>query len=132
MGLFQFSLLGWILFGTQSFQLLLRCLRILTRGMFLFDLVSSEKTPLPAIAHDSMSVKQVEDPVMLKILEQYQKSDKQFFVAIDNGESYTDENMIPSVISETIRIKLSPGHELFGRAWNEEKIETEAVEKAED
>ena len=55
-------------------------------------------TPLPAVIHDSMSVKQVEDPVMLKILELYQQSDKQFFVAIDKGESYSDDRKIPDVI----------------------------------
>lgn len=90
-----------------------------TRGMFLFDLVTAEKTLLPAVVQDSMSVKQVEDPVMLKILELYRQSDKQFFVAVDKGESYTDENRIPDVIKETTRLRLSPGHELFGRAWNE-------------
>lgn len=90
-----------------------------TRGMFLFDLVTTEKTLLPAVVQDSMSVKQVEDPVMLKILELYRQSDKQFFVAVDKGESYTDENKIPDVIKETTRLRLFPGHELFGRAWNE-------------
>lgn len=90
-----------------------------TRGMFLFDLVAAEKTLLPAVVQDSMSVKQVEDPVMLKILELYRQSDKQFFVAIDKGESYTDENKIPEIIKGTTRLKLLPGHELFGRAWNE-------------
>lgn len=98
-----------------------------TRGMFLFDLVTAEKTLLPAVVQDSMSVKQVEDPVMLKILELYRKSDKQFFVSIDKGESYTDENKIPDVIKETVRLKLSPGHELFGRAWNEVTPEVKAL-----
>ena len=103
-----------------------------TRGMFLFDIVSAEKTSLPAVIHDSMSIKQVEDPVMLKILEQYRKSDKQFFVAIDKGESYTDERKIPSVIKDTIRLRLSPGHELFGRPWNEVKPEKEEEHKSEE
>ena len=98
-----------------------------TRGMFLFDLVTSEKTLLPAVVQDSMSVKQVEDPVMLKILELYRQSDKQFFVAVDKGESYTDDNKIPDVIKETTRLKLSPGHELFGRAWNEVTPDVKAL-----
>ena len=57
--------------------------------------------------------------VMLNILELYRVSEKQFFVAIDKGESYTDEKMIPDVIREMIRLRLSLGHELFGKAWNE-------------
>lgn len=98
-----------------------------TRGMFLFDLVTAENTLLPAVVQDSMSVKQVEDPVMLRILELYRKSSKQFFVAIDKGESYTDENKIPEIIKETTRLKLLPGHELFGRAWNEVTPEVKAL-----
>ena len=98
-----------------------------TRGMFLFDLVTAENTPLPAVVQDSMSVKQVEDPVMLRILELYRRSSKQFFVAIDKGESYTDENKIPEIIKETTRLKLLPGHELFGRAWNEVTPEVKAL-----
>lgn len=98
-----------------------------TRGMFLFDLVTAENTLLPAVVQDSMSVKQVEDPVMLRILELYRRSSKQFFVAIDKGESYTDENKIPEIIKETTRLKLLPGHELFGRAWNEVTPEVKAL-----
>lgn len=63
-----------------------------------------------------MSVKRVENPVMLKILELYSDSDKQFFVVIDKSESYTDENKIFEVIKKTVKLSLSPGHELFGRA----------------
>lgn len=105
----------------------------LTRGLFLFDIVCTEQTLLPAVIHDSMSVKQVEDPVMLKILELYRDSKKQFFVAIDKGESYTDERKIPDVIKNAIRLWLSPGHELFGRPWNEikdgDKKKSEGQEK---
>ncbi|MBD5117565.1 MAG: DUF2326 domain-containing protein [Clostridiales bacterium] len=98
-----------------------------TRGMFLFDLVTAEKTLLPAVVQDSISVKQVEDPVMLRILELYRQSSKQFFVAVDKGESYTDENKIPEIIKETTRLNISSGHELFGRAWNEETPEIKAL-----
>ena len=106
--------------------------RITDKRHVPFDIVSAEKTSLPAVIHESMSIKQVEDPVMLKILEQYQRSDKQFFVAIDKGESYTDERKIPSVIKDTIRLRLSPGHELFGRPWNEVKPEKEEEQKTEE
>ena len=98
-----------------------------TRGMFLFDLVTAENTLLPAVVQDSMSVKQVEDPVMLRILELYRRSSKQFFFFFFKGESYTDENKIPEIIKETTRLKLLPGHELFGRAWNEVTPEVKAL-----
>ena len=104
----------------------------LTRGLFLFDIVCAEQTPLPAVIHDSNSVKQVEDAVMLKILDLYKHSDKQFFVAVDKGESYTDERKIPDIIKNAIRLRLLPGHELFGRPWNEVKPENTAEKKPEE
>lgn len=98
-----------------------------TRGMFLFDLVSLMKTKLPAVIHDSNSIKQVQDSVMLRILEQYEllPEGKQVFVAIDKGDTYDDSRVIPSVIDKAVVLRLSPGHELFGRAWNQPDAEKE-------
>lgn len=101
-----------------------------TRGMFLFDLVSLRKTKLPAVIHDSNSIKQVQDSVMLKILELYAKlpEGKQVFVAIDKGDTYDETGVIPPVIERAIRLRLSPGHELFGKAWNEPAQEKESTD----
>lgn len=101
----------------------------LTRGLFLFDIVCTEKTPLPAVIHDSFNIKQVEDPAILKLFELYAGSEKQFFIAVDKGESFTEDQIIPPVIAKATRISLSPGHELFGKAWNEVKKGEEKEDK---
>ena len=89
-----------------------------TRGMFLFDYVLLEQTYLPAFAHDTNTIKQVQDDVMVKLLELYATSGKQIFVAVDKAESFAD-GALPVVVESNAVLKLGPGHELFGRSWNE-------------
>ncbi|MBR2681793.1 MAG: DUF2326 domain-containing protein [Atopobiaceae bacterium] len=88
-----------------------------TRGMFLFDLVMLEQTPLPAIVHDTHDIKQVEDSTMLNLLELYAQSDKQVFVAVDKESSFAGHD-VPRVLEDNAVLRLSAGHELFGRSWN--------------
>ena len=64
-----------------------------------------------------------ETELMLKILELFRQSCKQFIVAVDKGKSYTDKSRIPEVIKETIILRLSLSHELFGRALNKVSLE---------
>lgn len=94
-----------------------------TRGMFLFDTVITEQTPLPIFIHDSCDVKQVEDNAMVRLFELYNSLDAQVFIATDKAETYTP-NGIPDILRKCTVLKLSAGHELFGRSWNE-KIESE-------
>ena len=90
-----------------------------TRGMLLFDLLMLQETALPAIIEDSMSLKQVEDAVILKIFDLFNSCKKQVFVTIDKGESYSqDHQSVPEIFTKTTVLELYPGHELFGRAWN--------------
>lgn len=88
-----------------------------TRGMFLFDLVMLEQTPLPAVAHDTHDIKQVEDSTMLNLLELYAQSDKQIFVAVDKESSFAGHD-VPRVLEDNAVLHLSAGHELFGKSWN--------------
>ncbi len=90
-----------------------------TRGMFLFDVVIAEQTPLPVFIHDSCDVKQVEDNVMVRLFELYNSLDVQVFIATDKAETYTSSG-IPDVLKDCTVLRLSAGHELFGRSWNEE------------
>ncbi|HIW80170.1 MAG TPA: DUF2326 domain-containing protein [Candidatus Acetatifactor stercoripullorum] len=91
-----------------------------TRGMLLFDLLSLENTNLPAVIEDSMSLKQVEDQVILNIFGLFNESKKQVFVTIDKGESYSEDQTIPEILKRTTVLELSAGHELYGRPWNKE------------
>lgn len=91
-----------------------------TRGMLLFDLLSLNMTNLPAVIEDSMSLKQIEDQVILNIFELFHKSKKQIFVSIDKGESYSEDKTIPAILKDTTVLELCAGHELYGRPWNKE------------
>lgn len=94
----------------------------LTRAMFLFDLAVLSQTNLPAIIHDSHLIKQVEDDSVVSLLEMYDRTEKQVFIAIDKGHSYSSEGM-PAVLEDSIVLRLDRDHELFGRAWNEKPEE---------
>ena len=87
----------------------------------MFDLLSLENTNLPAVIEDSMSLKQVEDQVILNIFELFNESKKQVFVTIDKGESYSVDQTIPEILEKTTVLELSAGHELYGRSWNKEE-----------
>lgn len=89
-----------------------------TRGMFLLDYVLLDKSALPAFAHDTNTIKQIQDDVMINLLELYSTSGKQIFVALDKAESYSD-GVLPRVVEENTVLRLGPGHELFGYSWNE-------------
>ena len=88
------------------------------RAMLLLDLVALQKTPLPAVAEDSVTLKQIEDNSLLNTLGLFDALDKQCFIAIDKAESYSDNHVTPGIIERTKVIELSEGHELYGRAWN--------------
>lgn len=94
----------------------------LTRSMFLLDFAVLEQTNLPAIIHDSHLIKQVEDDSVVSLLEMYDRTEKQVFVAIDKGHSYSSEGM-PAVLENSVVLRLDRHHELFGRAWNEKSEE---------
>ena len=55
--------------------------------MFLLDLSLLHLTALPAIAHDTVAIKQVQDDVVLRLLELYSRENKQIFLALDKAES---------------------------------------------
>ncbi len=92
------------------------------RGLIIFDLAVLNNTPLPAIVHDSIILKNIEDYALNKLMELYASSPKQVFIAFDRDETYGDK--MKQILNDTAVIKLSSGgHELFGKSWNE--IETE-------
>lgn len=96
-----------------------------TRALALFDLSLLKLTPLPTIALDTVSIKQVGDEPWLKILELYSEGSKQVFISFDKAESYS-KGRIPKVIENNVVLELSKGHELFGKSWATEKADTES------
>ena len=95
------------------------------KGLVVFDLSILALTPLPAIIHDSVALKQIADEPLEKIMKLYSNNKKQVFVAIDKKGSYTSDTQ--KIIEDKIVLHLSPnGNELFGRSWNEKQEEITA------
>ena len=87
------------------------------KGLILFDLAVLKLTALPAVAHDSFMLKQIEDIVLEKLFEMYSKTEKQVFIAMDKETSYTERTQ--EILNDSVVLRLSPdGNELFGRSWN--------------
>lgn len=92
----------------------------LFRGLIIFDLVMLNNTKLPAIVHDTIILKHIEDETLEKLIRLYNDSSKQVFIAFDRDTTYSENMQI--ILNKSKVIKLSPrGNELFGRAWNEVK-----------
>jgi len=87
------------------------------KGLILFDLAVLKLTALPAVAHDSFMLKQIEDIVLEKLFEMYSKTEKQVFIAMDKETSYTERAQ--EILNDSVVLRLSSdGNELFGRSWN--------------
>ena len=87
-----------------------------TRGMFLLDVALLEGTSLPAIAHDTNAIKQVEDDTMVSLLKVYARQRKQVFLAIDKTAALTNDGE-PQILSDATVLRLDENHELFGFSW---------------
>lgn len=97
------------------------------KGLIIFDLALLWESVLPAIAHDSVLLLQIEKEAVEKILELYAKTaelGKQVFIAFD--KEATPRGM--EILQNAKRLHLSRGgNELFGRSWNRrEKEEAKA------
>ncbi len=87
------------------------------KSMVIFDLAVLRLTPLPILIHDSVLLKQIEDFAVERILEIYQESKKQIFIAFDKIEAYTQKSQ--TILRESKVLELGPnGKELYGVSWN--------------
>ena len=92
------------------------------KGLILFDLAMLKLTALPAVAHDSFMLKQIEDTVLEKLFEMYSKTEKQVFIAMDKEASYTERAQ--EILTDSVVLRLAAdGNELFGRSWNKKTVE---------
>ncbi len=53
------------------------------KGLIVFDIAALQMTNLPVLVHDSILLKQIEDQALEKILEIYNKINKQIFISLD-------------------------------------------------
>jgi len=91
------------------------------KSLIIFDISVLKLTVLPAIAHDTLMFKNIEDKHFKSILEIYssfndEPEDKQIFIACDKQDSYGDD--VRNLLQNTCVIQLGPdGNELFGYSW---------------
>ena len=86
------------------------------KNLILLDLASLKLTELPTIAHDTIVFHNIGQDPMAKILELYNKSEKQIFIAIDESAKYNE--IAQKIIENNKILELSGnGNELFGSSW---------------
>ena len=99
------------------------------KGLIIFDLALLRLTELPVIAHDSNIFKNIADLPIDKIMELYNQSKKQIFIAFDKEDTFYD--VTRDIVHSTKVIELHEnGGELFGWSWakkaaREKQIATE-------
>ena len=94
------------------------------KGMVVFDLTILSLTALPAIAHDSLILKNISDGSIDGIMRIYARSEKQIFIAFDKQDAYTAETR--KIVTDNKVLKLSDGGcELYGESWNIEETTDE-------
>jgi hypothetical protein len=84
-------------------------------ALIVFDLTIFESTRLPAIAHDSLLFKNVENDSVSQLLEIYSRTQKQSFIAIDEIEKYGEETA--RMLRERKIIQLTNANVLFDKDW---------------
>lgn len=99
------------------------------KGLIIFDIALLRLTELPVIAHDSNIFKNIADLPIDKIMELYNQSKKQIFIAFDKEDTFYD--VTRDIVHSTKVIELHEnGGELFGWSWakkaaREKQIATE-------
>lgn len=97
------------------------------KGMIVYDLAVLFVTALPAIAHDSLILKNIGDGPIDGIMQIYSRSSKQIFIAFDKQNAYKPATR--QILENNHVLKLSDnGCELYGESWNKEKKQTDADE----
>ena len=91
------------------------------KGLVLFDLAVLRLSRLPAIAHDSLIFKNVEVESVDGIMQLYNQSEKQIFIAFDRANSFKPPTTA-RIAYDNVRLKLDKnGQELYGEDWKLEE-----------
>lgn len=94
------------------------------KGLVIYDLAVLYTTALPAIAHDSLILKNISDGVIDGIMKIYARSKKQIFIAFDKQAAYKADTQ--RILEEHAVLRLSDHNcELYGQSWS---IEGKRVE----
>lgn len=86
------------------------------KGLILFDLAVLLLTEVPALAHDSVLVKNISQVITENIYKVYNSMQKQVFAVVDRADTYNVE--MQKIIDKHRVLYLSEGgNELFGFSW---------------
>lgn len=97
------------------------------KGMVIYDLAILYLTALPAIAHDSLILKNISDVAIDGIMKIYAQSSKQVFIAFDKQAAYLPDTQ--KILKDNTVLKLSDNDcELYGESWNKEKKNSQKTE----
>lgn len=92
------------------------------KGLILLDLAILYLSALPALIHDSLFFKNIDDEGtsgIIKIYTGVKSLNKQVFIAFDKQASYTDETL--KILENNRVLELGgDGDELYGESWNKE------------
>lgn len=90
------------------------------KGMVIYDLAIMQSTALPAIAHDSLILKNISDEAIDGIMRIYSQSQRQIFIAFDKQDAYTPATKRILETSAVLRLS-DNGREFYGQSWNKEE-----------
>lgn len=89
------------------------------KSLVIYDLSILALTALPAIAHDSLILKNISDDSIDGIMKIYSESSKQIFIAFDKQIAYKPRTQ--EILQAHTVLKLSDSNcELYGESWNKE------------
>lgn len=90
------------------------------KSMVIYDLSVLFTTALPAVAHDSLILKNISDGSVDGIMKIYESSKKQIFIAFDKQSAYTEDTQ--QILERNRVLQLSDNCcQLYGRGWNIEE-----------
>ena len=86
----------------------------------MFDLTVLALTELPVVAHDSLIFKNIADLPIDRIMQVYNQSKKQVFIAFDKKDAFS--KITRQIIDTSTVLELHEnGGELFGWMWAKKK-----------
>lgn len=88
------------------------------RGLILFDIAMLNLTKIPAVAHDSLLLSNIEDNQVKALVKLYAQQKKQIFLAFEKAERYGSETA-KTIADHTVLSLHQNGGELFGRSWSQ-------------
>lgn len=90
------------------------------KGLIVFDLSVLTLTELPVVAHDSLIFKNIADLPIDRIMQVYNQSTKQVFIAFDKKDAFS--KITRKIIDTSTVLELHEnGGELFGWMWAKKK-----------